>query len=195
MSRRTEASAGTGSTRGLVSPSPSSPSRGPNLSFGSKLCPCGSEMATAGLGHTLSYHNIQRKRKSLFQEFPEETCSGEEILIHLSWPLRPLLGTCLVAQWLWICLPVQGTWVQFLVWEDHMCRGAIMPEQHNDRPRACAPSTREATAVRRLCTPARDPPPPKAARDSPCAATNKWIPTFKKKKRLSWVSHSWIRCS
>ena len=41
------ASAGTGSTRGLVSPSPSSPSRGPNLSFGSKLCPCGSEMATA----------------------------------------------------------------------------------------------------------------------------------------------------
>ena len=30
----------------------------------------------------------------------------------------------LVAQWLRICLPMQGTWVRALVWEDPTCRGA-----------------------------------------------------------------------
>ena len=30
----------------------------------------------------------------------------------------------LVAQWLRICLPMQGTWVQALVWEDPTCCGA-----------------------------------------------------------------------
>ena len=31
------------------------------------------------------------------------------------------LGTLPVAQWLRICLPMQGTQVQFLVWEDPTC--------------------------------------------------------------------------
>ena len=30
----------------------------------------------------------------------------------------------LVAQWINICLPMQGTWVQSLVWEDFMSHGA-----------------------------------------------------------------------
>ncbi|KAJ8791248.1 hypothetical protein J1605_020688 [Eschrichtius robustus] len=37
----------------------------------------------------------------------------------------------LVAQWLRICLPMQGTRVRALVWEDPTCRGAIRPVSHN----------------------------------------------------------------
>ena len=37
----------------------------------------------------------------------------------------------LVAQWLGVCLPVQGTRVRALVWEDPTCRGAIGPVSHN----------------------------------------------------------------
>ena len=37
----------------------------------------------------------------------------------------------LVAQWLRICLPMQGTRVQALVWEDPTCRGATRPVSHN----------------------------------------------------------------
>ena len=37
----------------------------------------------------------------------------------------------LVAQWLKICLPMQGTRVQALVWEDPICRGATGPMSHN----------------------------------------------------------------
>ena len=36
-------------------------------------------------------------------------------------------GTSLVVQWLRICLPVKGTWVQSLVGEDSTHRGAIKP--------------------------------------------------------------------
>ena len=37
------------------------------------------------------------------------------------------MGASLVAQWLRICLPMQGTWVRALVWEDPTCRGAAGP--------------------------------------------------------------------
>ena len=37
----------------------------------------------------------------------------------------------LVAQWLGVCLPVQGTRVRALVWEDPTCRGATKPVSHN----------------------------------------------------------------
>ena len=37
----------------------------------------------------------------------------------------------LMAQWLRICLPVQGTRVRALVWEDPTCRGATRPVSHN----------------------------------------------------------------
>ena len=40
-------------------------------------------------------------------------------------------GTSLVAQWLRICLPMQGTRVRALVWEDHTCRGATRPVSHD----------------------------------------------------------------
>ena len=40
-------------------------------------------------------------------------------------------GASLVAQWLRICLPMQGTRVRALVWEDPTCRGATGPVSHN----------------------------------------------------------------
>ena len=39
--------------------------------------------------------------------------------------------TSLVAQWLRIRLPVQGTWVQAPVWEDPTCCRAAKPVSHN----------------------------------------------------------------
>ena len=53
----------------------------------------------------------------------------------------------LVAQWLRVCLPMQGTRVRALVWEDPTCRQAAGPVSHtteharlepvlrNERPR------------------------------------------------------------
>ena len=40
-------------------------------------------------------------------------------------------GTSLVAQWLKIRLPMQGTRVRALVREDPTCRGATKPVRHN----------------------------------------------------------------
>ena len=40
-------------------------------------------------------------------------------------------GTSLVAQWLRICLPMQGTLVRALVREDPTCRRAPKPVCHN----------------------------------------------------------------
>ena len=67
------------------------------------------------------------------------------LIIELPYdPAIPLLGiypektiiqkkswASLVAQWLRICLPIQGTWVRALVWEDPTCRGATRPVSHN----------------------------------------------------------------
>ena len=41
------------------------------------------------------------------------------------------LRASLVAQWLRICLPMQGTRVRALVREDPTCRGATKPVRHN----------------------------------------------------------------
>ena len=41
-------------------------------------------------------------------------------------------GTSLVAQWLRIRLPMQGTRVRALVREDPTCHGATKPVRHND---------------------------------------------------------------
>ena len=48
----------------------------------------------------------------------------------------------LVAQWLGVCLPVRGTRVRALVWEDPTCRGAYGPVSHGCwacASGACAP--------------------------------------------------------
>ena len=41
------------------------------------------------------------------------------------------LGASLVVQWLRVCLPMQGTQVRALFWEDPTCRGATGPVSHN----------------------------------------------------------------
>ncbi|KAJ8787516.1 hypothetical protein J1605_023001 [Eschrichtius robustus] len=40
-------------------------------------------------------------------------------------------GTSLMAHWLRICLPMQGTRIRALVQEDPTCRGATKPVSHN----------------------------------------------------------------
>ena len=40
-------------------------------------------------------------------------------------------GTSLAAKWLRIRLPMQGTRVRALVWEDPICHGATKPVYHN----------------------------------------------------------------
>ena len=51
-------------------------------------------------------------------------------------------GASLVAQWLRVCLPMQGTRVRALVWEDPTCHGATGPVSHSYwacASGACAP--------------------------------------------------------
>ena len=45
--------------------------------------------------------------------------------------LKNRCGASLVAQWLRICLLMQGTRVRALVWEDPTCHGAAGPVSHN----------------------------------------------------------------
>ena len=45
--------------------------------------------------------------------------------------LKDTLRASLVAQWLRVCLPMQGTRVRALVWEDPTCCGATRPVSHN----------------------------------------------------------------
>ncbi|KAJ8796144.1 hypothetical protein J1605_002273 [Eschrichtius robustus] len=64
--------------------------------------------------------------------------------------LKRIRGASLVAQWLRIRLPMQGTRVRALVWEDPACRGAAGPVSHDCR--ACAvwslcSATREAATL------------------------------------------------
>ena len=69
----------------------------------------------------------------------------------------------LVAQWLRVCLPKQGTWVRALVWEDPTCRGATKPVSHNywacasrvRAPQQERPRQWEARAPRWRVAPAR----------------------------------------
>ena len=51
--------------------------------------------------------------------------------IHFFKTLKHKIGASLVAQWLRICLLIQGTQVQALVREDPTCRGASKPVCHN----------------------------------------------------------------
>ena len=50
-------------------------------------------------------------------------------------------GASLVAQWLGIHLPRQGTWVQALIWEDPTCCGATKPVHHNHWACAIQPAS------------------------------------------------------
>ena len=58
------------------------------------------------------------------------------------------------AQWIRICLPMQGTWVQSLVKEDPICCRAAEPVDQNHGPHTLGPSGRVCSAcVPRLLKP------------------------------------------
>ena len=77
----------------------------------------GRKLLDIGLGNTL----MDRKLKA-------ETTKAK---VNKWDYIKPKSGTSLVAQWLRIRLPMQGTWVPALVWEDPTCRGATKPVRHN----------------------------------------------------------------
>ena len=81
------------------------------------------------------------------------------------------LGTSLVAQWLRICLPMQGTRVQALVREDPTCRRATKPMCHNYWACALEPASHNYRAcVPQLLKPVHLEPVLRNKR-SPCTAT------------------------
>ena len=57
------------------------------------------------------------------------SCNGEKFGIIV--PQKIKNRASLVAQWLRICLLMQGTRVRALVWEDPTCHGAAGPVSHN----------------------------------------------------------------
>ena len=94
-------------------------------------------------------------------------------------------GASLVAQWLRIRLPMQGTRVQALVRKDPTCRGPTKPTSHNYwSPCAWSPcsATREAAAMRSPHTTTKSSPrSPQLEKD----CTQQWRPnTAKNKKKL-----------
>ena len=81
----------------------------------------------------------------------------QDLLFSERRKVKIVIRASLVAQWLRICLPMQGTWVQALVWEDPTCCRATKPVHHNYWACALQPAchnywsphaTREATAMR-----------------------------------------------
>ena len=64
------------------------------------------------------------KRVSLSQKY--DRCESYHILSKYIY-----FRASLVAQLLRICLPMQGTRVRALVWEDPTCRGATRPVSHS----------------------------------------------------------------
>ena len=111
---------------------------------------------------------IQRDVGSSSGSTTYELCSLGQVISSIwssiSSSLKLRMGASLVAQWLRICLPMQGTRVRALVWEDPICRGAAGPVSHDywacasgacasqqERPRqweARAPRWRVAPACR-----------------------------------------------
>ena len=72
------------------------------------------------------------------RQLRESSLSSSRVIGIKRWSPR----TSLVAQWLRVCLPMQGTRVRALVWEDPTCRGATTPVSHNYwacASGACAP--------------------------------------------------------
>ena len=83
--------------------------------------------------------NGVRQALDLFSEFTEDS-TKEGLFGDVRHQTRRTTGlriripgsrASLVAQWLGIRLPMQGTRVRALVWEDPTCRGATRPVSHN----------------------------------------------------------------
>ena len=82
----------------------------------------------------------QRGRKEYWERKVSDSCTagrkfwpadGEHLRQNPPFKKSQVLGFPHGAQWLRIHLPMQGTWVQALVWEDPTCCGATRPMCHN----------------------------------------------------------------
>ena len=74
---------------------------------------------------------------SIWCKNEDKSCQKQWISTH-----KQSSGASLVAQWLKICLLMQGTRVRALVWEDPTCRRTTRPVSHNYwacTSGACAP--------------------------------------------------------
>ena len=84
--------------------------------------------------------NLEQQETRNSQEKPEEPENVENMLKVIRimqmkakrrYTTLKKSGTSLVVQWLGIRLPMQGTQVRALVWEDPTCHGATKPVRHN----------------------------------------------------------------
>ena len=75
----------------------------------------------------LEKHNLLRLNQEEIENTNRPITSTEIETVIKNLPT----GASLVAQWLRICLPMPGTWVRALVWEDPTCRRAAGPVSHN----------------------------------------------------------------
>ena len=84
--------------------------------------------------YMISYWPQMLSRNTVSGRRRESQCLAQPGLNRPMWHSRQqknALGASLVAQWLRICLPVQGTRVRALVREHPTCRGATEPVCHD----------------------------------------------------------------
>ena len=74
----------------------------------------------------LEKHNLPRLKQEEIENMNRPITSTE-----IETVIKNLPTGLLVAHWLRICLPMQGTRVRSLVQEDPACRGATKPMHHN----------------------------------------------------------------
>ena len=65
-----------------------------------------------------------------YEPLPQTNPAQDDTQLNFT-GIKMRVGASLVAQWLRIRLPVQGTQVQALVREDATCGGATKPASHN----------------------------------------------------------------
>ena len=83
--------------------------------------------------------NVRANKPNLYEEYSHSDLQRKIRVISLCnrqlfkklINFTKTLRASLVAQWLRICLPMQGTRVRALVWEDPTGRGATRPVSHN----------------------------------------------------------------
>ena len=124
--------------------------------------------------HPFCYSVLKSQQVPLSHPLP-----GKFLLIlqnpaQTSPPLKDSSGTSLVAQWLRIRLPMQGTKFQSLVWEDPTRHGATKPMRHNywaHAPQLLSPhATTTEGRMPRARVPQQEKTPLTATRESPRAA-------------------------
>ena len=103
-----------------------------------------------------NHGNRMEKIQQTFNKDLEELKSKQTVMNNTITEIKNTLGTSLVAQWLRICLPMQRTWVQALIWEDPTCCGAAQPVCYNYWACALEPTSHHYWAcVPQLLKPAR----------------------------------------